>query len=290
MLAMEHVSKSFGSSVIIEDACVEFSAGVTGLIAPNGAGKSTFIKMLATLLFPSEGEIRLDGEEIHALGEEYRAQLGYLPQQFGYYPNYTPRKFLRYVGALQRMDARAAATRANDLIDLVGLSDVADRRMRDFSGGMVQRIGIATALLNDPRILILDEPTAGLDPRERVRFRNIIHELACDRTVILSTHIVSDVETIAGQIVLIENARVHAYPSAAALCEELRGRVFEVPASESLSPCWQVLSEAERDGATVLRVAAPIPLHGTERVVPQRAVTVEPRLEDAFLVRYAEGK
>ena len=290
MLTMEHVSKSFGAASIIEDACVQFPVGVTGLLAPNGAGKSTLIKMLATLLFPSEGEIRWNGKEIYALGETYRAQLGYLPQQFGYYPSYTPRAFLRYIGALQRMDARDARQRGDELLELVGLGDAADRRMRDFSGGMVQRVGIATALLHDPRILILDEPTAGLDPRERVRFRNIIHDLARDRTVILSTHIVSDVETIAGQIVLIKDARVQAYPSAAALCEELAGRVFEVPMGVQVERGWQVLSEAERGGTTVLRVAADGPRHLAGRQLPADAVPVVPTLEDAFLVRYAEGR
>lgn len=290
MLTMDHVSKRFGASSIIEDACVRMGTGVTGLIAPNGAGKSTLIKMLATLLFPSEGQICWKGTDIHALGEAYRARLGYLPQQFGYYPTYSPRAHLRYVGALQRMDARRVAARTDELLEMVGLSDVADRRMRDFSGGMVQRVGIATALLNDPELLILDEPTAGLDPGERVRFRNIIHELARDRVVLLSTHIVSDVETIAGQIMLIQDHRVQSYPSAAALCSELGGRVFEVPLAAEIGPTYRVLGECERGGVAMRRVAALGASDGARDGLPSGAVPVEPTLEDAFLVRYAEGR
>ncbi len=304
MLTVEHVTKRFKSNVVIEDATLAFSTGVTGLIAPNGAGKSTLLKMLATLTFPTEGRICWNGEDIHAMGEpssslsdgtpcwngedihamgeRYRAMLGYLPQQFGYYPSYTPRAFLRYVGALQRMGKHDIARRCDELLELVGLADAADRRMREFSGGMVQRIGIATALLADPQILILDEPTAGLDPRERVRFRNIIHELAKERTVILSTHIVSDIEAIAGQIVFIQNGRVQAYPGSAELCAELAGTIFEVPVHAELPRGCQVLGERERDGRTMLRICA--------TRCPEGARAVSPTLEDAFLVRYREGR
>lgn len=282
MLTVEHVTKRFKSNVVTEDATLAFSKGVTGLIAPNGAGKSTLLKMLATLTFPTEGRICWNGEDIHAMGERYRAVLGYLPQQFGYYPSYTPRAFLRYVGALQRMDKRDIARRTDELLELVGLDDAADRRMREFSGGMIQRIGIATALLADPQVLILDEPTAGLDPRERVRFRNIIHGLAQERTVVLSTHIVSDIEAIAGQIVFIQGGRVQVYPGSAALCAELAGMIFEMPVHVGLPSACRVLGERERDGLTVLRVYA--------KQEPAGARAVSPTLEDAFLVRYREGR
>lgn len=282
MLTVEHVSKRFEGHTVIEDANLAFPVGVTGLIAPNGAGKSTLLKMLATLTFPTEGRICWNGEDIHAMDERYRAMLGYLPQQFGYYPRYTPRAFLRYVGALQRMGKHEIARRTDYLLDLVGLADVADRRMREFSGGMVQRIGIATALLADPQILVLDEPTAGLDPRERVRFRNIIHGLARERTVILSTHIVSDIEAIAGQIVFIQDGCVQTYSSSVELRGGLFGRIFEIPVHTELPNGCLVLGERERDGGTVLRIYSNRELAGAQMVPPT--------LEDAFLLRYREGR
>lgn len=182
MLSVEHVTKRYGNFTALEDISLAFTPGVYGLLAPNGAGKTTLIKMLTTLLFPSEGQILWDGEDILSLGEAYRGLLGYLPQQFGYYPSYTPRQFLLYAAALQRISRPQAKRRIEELLALVGLADAADKKMKQFSGGMLQRVGIAQAMLNDPRLLILDEPTAGLAPRERVRFRNLIHSLAADRT------------------------------------------------------------------------------------------------------------
>ena len=164
MLSVEHVTKNYGSFTALEDISLTFTPGVYGLLAPNGAGKTTLIKMLTTLLFPTKGQILWEGEDIQALGAEYRGLLGYLPQQFGYYPNHTPRQFLRYAAALQCIPRREADGRIDGLLELVGLSDAADKKLKKFSGGMLQRVGIAVAMLNDPRLLILDEPTAGLDP------------------------------------------------------------------------------------------------------------------------------
>ena len=190
MLSVEHVTKRYGTFTALEDVNLAFEPGVYGLLAPNGAGKTTLIKLLATLLFPTKGQILWNGEEIHTLGAEYRGLLGYLPQDFGFYPSYTARQFLRYAAALQCLPKGEAEKRIVELLDTVGLSDAADKKLKTFSGGMRQRVGIAVAMLTDPRLLLLDEPTAGLDPRERVRFRNLIHALAADRIVILSTHIV----------------------------------------------------------------------------------------------------
>ena len=207
-LSVEHVTKRFGKFTALEDITLSFTPGVYGLLAPNGAGKTTLIKLLTTLLFPTQGQILWEGEDIFSLGEHYRALLGYLPQQFGYYPSYSPRRFLRYAAALQCLPKAQGAARAEELLALVGLSEVMDKPMKTFSGGMLQRVGIAQAMLTDPAILILDEPTAGLDPRERVRFRNLLHSVARERIVILSTHIVSDIETIAGQIVMLRDHRL----------------------------------------------------------------------------------
>ena len=281
MLSVEHVTKRYGAFTALEDISLTFSPGVYGLLGPNGAGKTTLMKMLATLLFPTKGQILWGGEDILTLGADYRGLMGYLPQQFGYYPNYTPRQFLRYVAALQCIPKREAEGRISRLLELVGLGADGDRKLKKFSGGMIQRVGIASAMLNDPRLLILDEPTAGLDPRERVRFRNLIHSLAEDRIVLLSTHIVSDVETIAGQIVMFRDHRLYCCDSPANICARFHGKVFQVPAGTSLGPEYFLLSEGQGEAGPVLRILTENP--------PVGAVPAAPGLEDAFLAIYREG-
>ncbi|MEG0553870.1 MAG: ATP-binding cassette domain-containing protein, partial [Carnobacterium sp.] len=181
MLTLNHVSKKFQSNQVLEDISLTFENGVYGLLSPNGAGKTTLLKMITTLLFPTSGEILWNGQAIKELGADYRGILGYLPQDFGYYGNYTPTRFLLYISVLQKMNKKEAKEKIDELLDLVALSDVKKKKMKHFSGGMIQRVGIAQAMLNNPKLLILDEPTAGLDPKERVRFRNLIHRLAQDR-------------------------------------------------------------------------------------------------------------
>ena len=280
MLSVEHVTKRYGNFTALEDISLAFSPGVYGLLGPNGAGKTTLMKMLSTLLFPTKGQILWNGEEILSLGASYRGLLGYLPQQFGYYPNYTPRQFLRYAAALQCIPKREAEDRISRLLELVGLEADGNRKLKKFSGGMIQRVGIATAMLNDPQLLILDEPTAGLDPRERVRFRNLIHSLAEDRIVLLSTHIVSDVETIAGQIVMFQNHRLYCCDTPGRICAAFHGKVFQVPAGTPLEPDQFLLSEGQSEAGPVLRILADTP--------PAGAGAVTPGLEDAFLAIYRE--
>ena len=282
MLSVEHVTKRYGAFTALEDISLTFSPGVYGLLGPNGAGKTTLMKLLATLLFPTKGQILWDGEDILALGADYRGLLGYLPQQFGYYPNYTPRQFLRYVAALPCIPKREAEGRISRLLELVGLGADGDRKLKKFSGGMIQRVGIAAAMLNDPRLLILDEPTAGLDPRERVRFRNLIHSLAEDRIVLLSTHIVSDVETIAGQIVMFRDHRLYCCDTPANICARFHGKVFQVPAETRLGPDQFLLSEGQSEAGPVLRILTETP--------PAGAVPAGPGLEDTFLAIYREGQ
>lgn len=282
MLSVERVTKRYGDFTALEDISLTFTPGVYGLLGPNGAGKTTLMKMLSTLLFPTKGQILWDGEDILALGAEYRGLLGYLPQQFGYYPNYTPRQFLRYVAALQCIPKREAEERISRLLELVGLGTDGDRKLRKFSGGMIQRVGIASAMLNDPRLLILDEPTAGLDPRERVRFRNLIHSLAEDRIVLLSTHIVSDVEAIAGQIVMFRDHRLYCCDTPANICARFHGKVCQVPAGTALGPDQFLLSEGQSEAGPVLRILTENP--------PAGAVPAVPGLEDAFLAIYREGQ
>ncbi|NMM99921.1 ABC transporter, ATP-binding protein [Bifidobacterium sp. DSM 109958] len=283
MLTVEHVTKTFSGTAVLKDVNLTFEQGVYGLLAPNGAGKTTLMKMLATLLFPTDGSIRWNGEDIIAMDDRYRGLLGYLPQEFGYYPNYTPRQFLRYIAALQGVRRARADKRIERLLGLVGLSDAADRKMKTFSGGMIQRVGIAQALIAEPQLLILDEPTAGLDPKERVRFRNIIHDLATDRIVILSTHIVSDLETIAGKIIMLKDARVLRCDTPATICGELEGHVWEVPSGMPLGDGQRLLSEVQYGAETRQRIWSSAPLAAGDAITP-----VAPNLEDAFLMTYGE--
>lgn len=280
MLSIEHVTKKYGNFTALSDINLTFDYGVYGLLAPNGAGKTTLIKMLTTLLLPTEGCIRWNGEDIIAMGEAYRGLLGYLPQEFGYYKNYSPKQFLKYIAALQCVERKTAEQRIDELLELVSLSDVKNKKMKQFSGGMLQRVGIAQAMLNHPKLLILDEPTAGLDPKERVRFRNLIHSLSKERIVILSTHIVSDVETIASQIIMIREHQVYCSDSPANVCQSLRGKLYEVSAKTELGASDFLLSECQGEEGTMYRIVTEQPPKGAKMVLPN--------LEDAFLYIYRE--
>lgn len=280
MLSVEHVTKRYGNFTALEDISLTLTPGVYGLLGPNGAGKTTLMKMITTLLFPTKGQILWNGEDIFSLGAEYRGILGYLPQQFGYYPGYTSRQFLKYAAALQGIPEREGEKKIRQLLTLVGLEDKQDWKLKKFSGGMIQRVGIACAILNDPKLLVLDEPTAGLDPRERVRFRNLLHSLAQDRIVLLSTHIVSDVQTIADQVIMFRNHRLFCCDTPGNICARFNGRVFQVPADTPLTAEQRVLSEAQGEQGPVLRILAENP--------PAGAVAVQPGLEDAFLAIYGE--
>jgi len=280
MLSVEHVTKRYRGFTALSDVNLTFETGVYGLLAPNGAGKTTLLKMITTLLFPSEGEILYNGEEILGMGERYREIVGYLPQKYGYYRSFTPRKMLRYMAALQGVDQREADRRIEELLKAVSMSEYADTKMKKFSGGMIQRVGIAQALLNDPKILVLDEPTAGLDPKERVRFRNILHSLSKDRIVLLSTHIVSDVESIAQKIVMIRDHHVLCCETPAEILKRLEGMVWEIPEGSALSREHMILAERQTEEGPVIRAA------GSGR--PENAKIVSPSLEDAFLYLYRE--
>ena len=202
-LSVDRITKQYKNKIAVDRISFELTEGVTGLLGANGAGKTTLMRMMSGILTPTSGEISADGIPVQA--ESYRALLGYLPQDFGYYPEFTAREFLEYFSALKGIEKKRAREKTKELLELVGLSDVAGKKIKTFSGGMKQRVGIAQALLNDPKILILDEPTAGLDPKERVRFRTLIEELGKNSIVLLSTHIVSDIEHIADRIIMMKD-------------------------------------------------------------------------------------
>ena len=283
MLTVSDVTKRYGKKTVLEHINLDFDSGLYGLLAPNGAGKTTLIKMITTLLFPTEGEILYEGVNIQSLGANYRALIGYLPQQFGYYRGSTPARYLDYLAALKGMPKEGLKERIRRVLEEVGLEDQADVKMGRFSGGMLQRVGIAQAILDDPKILILDEPTAGLDPKERVRFRNILSALSKDRIVILSTHIVSDIESVANRVIMIRDGQINRNDTVASICSGLEGCIFEAHIPEADREAFArehlVLSERqEREGMTVRFYEEKG--NGTEG----RPCT--PNLEDVFLVTY----
>ena len=205
-LNIDRITKQYGPKIAVDRISLTLRPGVAGLLGANGAGKTTLMRMLCGILRPTGGSISLDGLDVSTEG--YRAALGYLPQDFGYYPSFTGLDFLLYMAALKGMERSHARQRSLELLELVGLSEVGRKKIRTYSGGMKQRLGIAQALLNQPKLLILDEPTAGLDPRERVRFRTIIQEQGKESIVLLSTHIVSDVEHIADRILMVKDGQI----------------------------------------------------------------------------------
>ena len=285
MLVVNNVTKTYGKFVALENINLEFTNGVYALLAPNGAGKTTLIKMLTTLIFTTKGEILYGGEDIVTLDEEYRDIIGYLPQDFGYYKNYTPTKFLLYLAALKGIEEKVAKKRINELLKMVALEEVANKKMKGFSGGMIQRVGIAQALLNDPKILILDEPTAGLDPKERVRFRNLLSDLSRDRIVIISTHIVSDIEFIANEIVMLKDHKVLYKDSVEKICNKIKDKVYETEIdfkdAKEFRDKFIALSEKQENGKMIIRFIS-------EGDISPIWKPVTPNLEDVFLYEYNE--
>lgn len=289
-ITMENLTKRYAQKSAVQGLSLTLGEGVYGLLGANGAGKTTLMRMLCGILEPTEGRVLCGGMDIRALGEEYRALLGYLPQDFGYYPDFTAREFLLYIASLKGLDKRQAAGRADELLQEVGLADAAKKKIRIYSGGMKQRLGIAQAMLNDPQLLILDEPTAGLDPKERVRFRNLIADYARGRTVLLSTHIVSDVEYIADEILLLKQGRLLERGTVPALTAAARGRVWTLRTDAEQAARWESvytvanLRHLGEGDAVELRLITADP--------PAGALAAEPTLEDVYLYHFAdeEGK
>lgn len=274
------LTKRYHSKTAVNHLNLEIGEGIVGLLGPNGAGKTTLIRMLCDILKPTEGKICLDGEDIHLLGERYREILGYLPQKVGYYPWFTAEEYLTYLACLKGMERRAARERTDVALSQVGLEEMKKKKIRTFSGGMVQRLGIAQALLNEPEILVLDEPTAGLDPKERIRFRNLIAQLAKGHLVLLSTHIVSDIEHVATDIILLKGGNVAVQDTNTHITDRLRGQVFKILAEPEDAARYQQKYLV----TNILPVGDKMELRMVCRDdVPAEAQPTEPELEDVYL-------
>ncbi len=287
-LYISDVSKQYHGKVWgLKGFSLDLGPGIVGLLGPNGAGKSTMMNILATITRPTEGTVLWNGVDITRQPDELRRVLGYLPQSFGVYPNLTAQEFLEYMAAVKGLDPQTARRRIDELLQLVNLTEVRKRPLGGYSGGMRQRIGIAQALLNDPQLLIVDEPTVGLDPEERVRFRNLVADLAGERIVILSTHIVSDIEATATRIVIANHGRLIMDTTSERLLQTVDGKVWEwlIPSTElaAVKNAYLVSGTLRRADGIQMRVIAEKSPHSDAR-------SVTPTFEDAYLKLISNGK
>ena len=284
-LKLTELTKTFGSVNAVDHVSYTLGRGVYGLLGVNGAGKTTLMRMLTTLVKPTCGAITLDGKDIFELDRSYRNLLGYLPQEFGVYPEFTVQDYLLYIASIKGLRPAVSKQRASLLLKQVGLYKARNRKMKTLSGGMKRRAGIAQAMLNDPKILILDEPTAGLDPSERIRFRNLISELSEDRIVLLSTHIVSDIEYIAGEIFLMKSGEFLLSGTAPEIIATMPQRVWSavVPKAkiETYLGAFQVSNIKTVPGGAELRILSVNPPTGN-------AIEQSATLEDVFLYYFGE--
>lgn len=284
-LKLTELTKRFQDTTAVDHISCTLTSGVYGLLGVNGAGKTTLMRMLCTLFKPTEGRITWNGTDIFEMDREYRKLLGYLPQDFGYYPDFSVQDYLLYIASIKGLRPAYAKQRAALLLDQVGLAKVKNRKMKKLSGGMKRRAGIAQAMLNNPRILIMDEPTAGLDPNERIRFRNLISELAADRLVLLSTHIVSDIEYIAKEILMMKQGQLCVSGTADELIASMDEKVWTVRVkSDSVEACmenYKVANIKALQGGAELRILS------AQKPAPH-AEEEEATLEDVFLHFFGE--
>lgn len=284
-LRITNLTKEFDGFKAVDDVSYTMGCGVYGLLGVNGAGKTTLMRMLTTLMKPTSGEILWDGQNIFTMDGRYRMLLGYLPQDFGYYPDFTVLDYLLYIASIKGIRPAVAKQRAKELLKQVGLTKARNKKMKTLSGGMKRRAGIAQAMLNNPKILILDEPTAGLDPSERIRFRNLISELAEDRIVLLSTHIVSDIEYIANDILLMKDGQITVSGTSEEIIATMPDKVWRctVPKGkiDAYLKAYKVSNVKTVSNGVELRIVAKNP--PAENVVQET-----PTLEDVFLYYFGE--
>lgn len=284
-LRIDRVTKNYGSKIACDRLSMTLDRGVYGLLGANGAGKTTLMRMMCGILEPTSGTISYDGIDVSR--EEYRDILGYLPQDFGYYPEFTARDFMMYIAALKGIPKGRAKIRTDELLETVSLTNEAKKKIKTFSGGMKQRLGIAQALLNDPKILVLDEPTAGLDPKERVRFRNIISRMGADRIILLSTHIVSDIEHIANTVMVMKNGQLIHEGSPEEIISVIRGKVWECTvsreAADGLTEKYPIINTRNEGDRVFLRLVC-------DEKPCDNAENAEAALEDLYLYYFCEDE
>lgn len=284
-LQINDLTKKYGKNTALDDFRYEFTDGIYGLLGPNGAGKSTLMKIISQNLAPTSGEVLADGKNVAKMGREYRKLLGFMPQQQAVYPDFTLTRFLYYMAGLKGISKKEAAPQIAYLIERVNLAEYSRAKLGGFSGGMRQRALLAQALLGDPKIVILDEPTAGLDPKERISLRNLIAETAFDKIVIIATHVVPDIEFIAKEVLLLKDGRITACGTPSELCTEINGKVFEIITEQEnlqkLRHTMKVVNINHENGKLCVRVLS-------EKAPECEHRAVLPTLEDLYLFRFGE--
>ncbi|WMM26369.1 ABC transporter ATP-binding protein [Tissierella sp. MB52-C2] len=281
-LEIKNLTKSYGKKNANNNITLTLENGVYGLLGPNGAGKTTLMKQIVTLIKPTNGEIIYNGKKIYSIEDKYRGVIGYLPQEFGAYKNFSAKNFLKYVAALKGIDKNETNGKIDELLNLVGLYDVRNKAVGKFSGGMKRRVGIAQVLLNDPKIIILDEPTAGLDPQERARFRNLLSEISKDKIIILSTHIISDIESIAKETIMIKNGEIIMKGSHREILSDMNGKVYRIRTNDEnqlaeIQNKYKVVNLQRGIDFTELRIVS-------DKVIAYaNAEIIEPKFEDVYM-------